>query len=167
MRLGRENFYLVFTDYSSEDEENGQAHGYLLGDYQYRGLERDIVAHFLEAIDKKRVLFAGSNLQGCIDTTLGYFRYVNAQVSVLLNYCGLDIDTSTNLAGTEEYNLNGQKFSEYAKNHPQIESIMERITNLFEQSLIDIKTRTEDNLFYETSQDSRIIPCNKYVSELS
>ena len=167
IRFGRENFYLAITESEDEDEGKDQARGDLLGDYKYRGLERDGVAHFLEALNGKKVLFAGSSIQGCLDTTLGYSKFVNAKVLVMLNYCGLNRPASVSLVDSEEYERNGQNLEDFARNHPQIKSIMKKVANLFDGSLEDIEERTTNNFLYETSQDSRIFPCDKYVSELS
>ena len=54
VREGRDNFYIVPTDYEPEDEDKGEAHGSLLGDYKFRGLEREIPTSFWKLLMGKK-----------------------------------------------------------------------------------------------------------------
>ena len=165
IRSGRENFYLIPTDSRKDDEDKGKAHGTLLGDYEYSGLEQEVVTRFLEAVDGKRVLFAGNDMPGCVDSTLGYFRFVDSNVLVLLNYCG--VSNGINLDGDfDEHRLNGQGLFEFVRTHPQERLVIEKVFELFGETLVDIEERTSRNTFYKPSQRCRISAYTGYVTDL-
>ena len=118
----------------------------------------------MEAVDGKKVLFAGSNIPGCINSTLGYFKYVDSEVTVLLNYCGVPMDTD--FGDFEDYALNGQGLIEHIRTHPQEKIVIQRMLKLYEEALIQIERTIYENPFYQISPNSMISSYDGYVSDL-
>ncbi len=161
IRRNRDNFYLVSTDQLPGDEEHGLARGYLLGDYNYRNLEREVVAKFLEIVDGRKVLFAGSDIPGCIDCTLGYFRYVDCDVKVLTNY--LSISDKVDFGEFEDHIPRVDKPLDYVLTHPQERIVSGRLLELFEEKLKSIDVKVSENPFYKPSKNSKIEADTRYV----
>ena len=155
----RDNFYLVPTDYDLADGEQGLALGDLLGDYSYRCLELEIVSKFLEIVEGKEILFAGSNMPGCVDSTLGYFRYVDCKVRVLTNYLGTSRDI--NLGEFDEH-LPEAGLLDHVLTHPQENEVSQNLLALFEERLKKIDERIAKNPFYKPSPNPIIVPDTRY-----
>jgi hypothetical protein len=163
VREDRDNFYVISTDYEPNHEDEGLACGEIMGDYNFRNLEREVPTSFLEAVDGKKILFAGSNILGCVTSNLGYFRYVDSEVTILLNYCGASGDVD--FGNFEDY-VSKSGFSEYVRSHPQTSLVTQKMLNLYEEALISIEETTNRNPFYQTSHHSKMLPYAGYVQDL-
>ena len=161
IRRNRDNFYLVSTDHLPGDEEQGLARGDLSGDYNYRNLEKEVVAKFLEIVDGRKVLFAGSDIPGCVNDTLGYFRYVDCDVKVLTNYLG--ISSEIDFGNFEKHLPKVDRPLDYVLTHPQERIVSGRLLELFEETLKSIDARVTENPFYKPSKSSKIEADTRYV----
>jgi hypothetical protein len=137
----RGNFYLVptFPEDGYNEEEN--ASGFIYGSPYYTCFETEFVSKFLDIVKGKTVLFAGSNMGGCAEATLGYLGYVDSDVVLCNNYCGLDSKIRGKIGNVGVAEDIFKSFPKTIRAHPKEGAIREGVDYKFRQILKNIERR--------------------------
>ncbi|MBI4159277.1 hypothetical protein HY500_03385 [Candidatus Woesearchaeota archaeon] len=165
MRGDRDNFYLLPT-YSKDSDNLREATGYIFGDLSQMFLDSPFVFKFLEAINGRRVLVAGSNLSECIKASLGYFMFVDCEVRLLVNYFGLSREDKE-VVGEVEYVYNGEfsTLSNIRANSREMD-ITHRVKEITERVLAKVFAEARKNSMYLVSRHSSMTSFDGYVDDL-
>jgi len=165
MRGDRDNFYLLPT-YSKDSDNLREATGYIFGDLSQMFLDSPFVFKFLEVINGRRVLVAGSNLSECVKASLGYFMFVDCEVRLLVNYFGLSREDKK-LVGEVEYVYN-EEFSTLhnIRANPREVDITHRVKEITERVLAKVSAEARKNSMYPVSKYSSMTPFDGYVYDL-
>jgi len=171
IRGERENFYILPSWYYPGIEEKRAASGFILDSDGYGELDHGNVREFLESVEGRRVLFGGSDLDGCVDSTLGYFRFVDCDVRVLLNYCGLSKDAKKDgefegISEVDEVVIERiEDLIEKIRGHPQEKCVTKKMKDIFDACNGKIEERIMKSP-YLFEGISRINGFSGYVTDL-